>query len=776
MALSIGELVGYVTLNTAGVTKGVATTEAQMAGLGRTMGATSAKGAGMLSGIGKAAGTIGATMGALGIAKGISESVQLEATFSKTMAQIAASTGAPKAEMAKLNDLAMQLGAQTSFSASDASGAMLELAKAGISTSDIMGGALKGTLTLAAAGSTDLGTASTIASNAMNTFGLKGGDMASIAAALAGGANASSASVESLGQALQQVGPGATNAGLTLQETVGVLSAFDAAGIKGSDAGTSLKTMLTNLVPATTTATKAFQAYGLMQYDSVNAMKSMRELGLKPASKSFEDVRNAMSKYLVEQGVAKEGTAALAKATDDMMTSTGAMHSAFVNTDGSFKDITQTSEILKNKLGGLSESQRQTALTQIFGSDASRAATVLMKEGAAGIGKYVKATKDQDAAQKMAKANMSGTSGALERMRGSIETAGLSLGKFLAPMVVLIAGLVGGAATKFASLTGFLSDHKGVAIALAAVIGALTVVTMAHNAAMAVSAAGGMAKWLTQTKLVSAATKMWTAIQWAMNAALAANPIVLVAVALAALVAGVVVAYNKVGWFHDAVDAAFGGITSAAGAVVGFFKQHWPVLLAILTGPIGLAVLAIAKNWDKIKAGASNVVDWIKGIPGKIGALGSSFGNAGKQLLQGFIDGMKNAAGVITGIAGNVWDAVKGLLNGAIDKINAALSFKIDLPLGKSIKIDPPDIPQLATGGRATGASLAVFGEGAEAETVLPDSMLRGLLERVHESGRNEGLAAGQGRNAPVIGHATFTKADPYEVAEDLWFLTRTRG
>jgi hypothetical protein len=76
-----------------------------------------------------------------------------------------------------------------------------------------------------------------------------------------------------------------------------------------------------------------------------------------------------------------------------------------------------------------------------------------------------------------------------------------------------------------------------------------------------------------------------------------------------------------------------------------------------------------------------------------------------------------------------VWDAVKGLLNDAIGKINRALEFKIGV-LGQTITFNPPDIPRLAAGGRAYGGTLAVIGEGREPETVLPDSMLRGLLER----------------------------------------------
>jgi TP901 family phage tail tape measure protein len=696
VALSIGELIGYVRLDTSGVQRGVAQTER---GLGSVRGAV--KG-------------VGVALGGIAVGSAIKDSVSLEAAYSKTMAQMKAATGATGSEMGKLNKLAMKLGAETSFSASDAAGAMLELAKAGVHTSDIMGGALAGTLTLAAAGDTDLATASTIAANAMNTFGLKGNQMNKVAAALAGGANASSASVESLGQALSQVGPGATNAGLSLQETVATLAAFDSAGIKGSDAGTSLKTMLAALVPQTDKAKAAMEKYNLK----------------------------------------------------------------FVDAHGNFRSISNIAQQLRKGLGGLSEAQRTQALTTIFGSDASRAATVLMKNGAKGIQGYIKATNDQAAAQKMAKANMSGTTGALERMHGAIETAELALGQFLAPTVTKLAGLIGVLAGWLTKATEVMGKHthivKGVAIALAA----LTLVVYAHSTAMAVSAAGGMVQWLAQVRIISGAIKVWTAVQWLLNAAMSANPIALVVIAVVALVAAFVIAWKKSEKFREVVTKAWDAVKSAivtgAQAVLNFLRNHWPIILAVLTGPIGVAVLLIVKHWDRIKSAGTTMVNWVKGIPGKLGALAGKFSSAGRSLIQAFVNGMKHAAGIVSGIAGNVWDSVKGLLNGAIDKINASLEFKISLP-GPDIHVNPPNIPHLATGGRAFGGQLAVIGEGREPETVLPDSLLRGLLEKAHAAGVSQGRNSG--RSGPLIGQVnTLPGQDERQIAENLWWLTQTRG
>jgi TP901 family phage tail tape measure protein len=466
-------------------------------------------------GVGK---KIAGAMAAIGIGQVLKDSIGLEAQFGKTMNILAASTGAPATQVKQLSDLALKLGADTTFSANEAADAMLELAKAGITTKDIMGGGVAGTLTLAAAGGTDLATAATIGSNAMNTFNLKGKDMAKIAAALAGGANSSSASVESLGQGLAQVGAGAVNAGLSLQETVGALSAFDAAGIKGSDAGTSLKTMLARLIPQTAKASTAMESVGLFSK--------------------------------------KTG-------------------SAFVNANGSFKSMTQIAGLLHKNLSGLSEAQRAQALQAIFGSDATRAASVLMKQGADGLAKYIKATKDQTAAQKMADAAMSGTSGALERLKGSVETAELKIGQALAPAVQTLAnGLsanlvpaIDKTISVISDVVGFLGDHKSATIAAAVAIGALVVVTKAHAAVLKVEAAGGLLKYLSATKLVTAVTKTWVAVQWVMNAALSANPIALIVIGVAALVAGIIIAYKKSETFRSIVQGAFEGVGKAVTAL-----------------------------------------------------------------------------------------------------------------------------------------------------------------------------------------------------------------
>ena len=335
------------------------------------------------------------------------------AKFETSMNQVQAASGATAAQMAELSTYAKKMGADTVFSAGEAAAAMLELAKAGLTPAQIKAGALKATMDLAAAGGLELAEAANVTSNAMHMFALKATDAASIAAALAGGANASTAEVGDLALAMQQVGPGARTMGLSLQETVAVLAMFADKGIRGSDAGTSLKTMLTRLVPTTKKATKL-----------------MADLGL-----------------------------------------------SFVNSKGEIDDISIVAEKLRDKLGGLTQEQQSWYLAQIFGSDATRAATILMEGGAKAVDKYTLATSNQNAATDMANARMKGLGGSLENMKGSVESLGITFGEILAPAIRTAAGAVKWLADTLAGMPGWLQKVVVSVAVLAAALGPLLVIT-----------------------------------------------------------------------------------------------------------------------------------------------------------------------------------------------------------------------------------------------------------------------------------------------------------
>jgi TP901 family phage tail tape measure protein len=211
----------------------------------------------------------------------------------------------------------------------------------------------------------------------------------------------------------------------------------------------------------------------------------------------------------------------------------------------------------------------------------------------------------------------------------------------------------GGAVKTFATSVGRVSATAGKATWGALVSGIKGVGGAMKTAAvqsagfvrsMAASALAGLraaAAWTAQKIALVAsaiAEKAAAVAQWALNVAMDANPIALIIIAIVALIAGFVLAYNKIGWFKDAVNAAFHAIGVAIDWVVNFVKGHWPLLLAILTGPIGLATLYIVKHWNKISSGfksayhatvavGKSLVSWIMGLPGRAAHALSSLGS-----------------------------------------------------------------------------------------------------------------------------------------------------
>jgi TP901 family phage tail tape measure protein len=326
----------------------------QLKAFGSDLSKAASDGSGNMEKVGKATAVAGGVMLA-----GFGMAAKATMGFEQELSNLQAASGATSAEMGLLRQQALDAGAATAFSASEAAEAQSELAKAGVSTADILSGGLEGALALAAAGSIDLARAAELGANAMATFGLKGSDMGRIADTLAAGANKSAADVESIGQALQQTGLVADQFGLSLEETVGVLSMFSQAGLKGSDAGTSMKTMLSRLVPQTAEAKATMEKLGIEMFDS----------------------------------------------------------------QGKFIGIEAAAGELKTGLSGLTQEQRAAAMQTIFGADAIRAATILYEGGAEGVDTWTKNVTDSGYASEVAATKLDNLAGDLEGLRGSIETA-----------------------------------------------------------------------------------------------------------------------------------------------------------------------------------------------------------------------------------------------------------------------------------------------------------------------------------------------------------------
>lgn len=238
-------------------------------------------------------------------------------------------------------------------------------------------------------------------------------------------------------------------------------------------------------------------------------------------------------------------------------------------------------------------------------------------------------------------------------------------------------------------------------------------------------------------------TKLMTIAQAILNVTMMANPIGAVIVLILGLVAGFLWLWHNVEGFRNFFITAWDMIMGAVTGVFNWVKDNWPLLLAIITGPIGLAILAIIRNFDKIKTVIRKVWTWITGIFSTIGAIGTS---------------------IIKGVVNGVIGFAERTVNGFIGLINLALGAINKIP-GVSIgTISTLSIPRLAEGGvvmNTPGGILANIGEGSEPEAVIPLSKLQNMMQ---------GGSGGQGVtiNLNMSGVMTRSPSDMREITKEM--------
>ncbi len=390
-------------------------------------------------------GQVGTTFTAMTgvIGAGLAMAVKESMNFEQKMADIQAVSGATGDEMKKISELAVEMGEKTKYSSVEAGQGIEELIKAGVSLTDIINGGLEGALNLATAGELELGDAAEIASTALNAFKDDNLSVAQAADLLAGAANASATSVGEMKFGLSMVSAVAAGVGLSFKDTTTALALFAQNGLKGSDAGTSLKTMLANLIPKSNEAYDMFSDLGLITIDTGKAMQFLGEKGIKPTSNSFKDVTGALSEYAAKQAGVKAGSEKAEKAFQKLTFETGIMTNAFFDSNGNLKEMSDIAEILQMAMQGLTAEQRQSYMYTLFGSDAIRAANILYKEGANGV-KNMYTEMSKVTALEVAETKMNTTKGKIEQLGGAVDTLKKSFGDALLPILVdVVSGVQG---------------------------------------------------------------------------------------------------------------------------------------------------------------------------------------------------------------------------------------------------------------------------------------------------------------------------------------------
>lgn len=283
------------------------------------------------------------------------------------------------------------------------------------------------------------------------------------------------------------------------------------------------------------------------------------------------------------------------------------------------------------------------------------------------------------------------------KMAESIKGLQISIGKNLLPMIeIFVTFLTEKVVPAISGVVGWMEQHKTLVTVLGGFILGLV---------------GTLGAFMKIMQLVRGLTMAWWVAQNLLNLSFLANPITWIVLGVVALVAAIIIAYKKSATFRKIVDGAFHAVLGAVKAVWNWVKHNWPLILVALLAPFLIGVILIAKNWDKIKAGAKIAVDWIKekfsGLITFFKTLPKKLSDAVKNLWSGLSNGFKN------------------VLNFLIDGWNA-LDFGIHVHLpswlgGAGLDIDDviPDIPRLAAGGIVSSPTLALIGE-AGPEAIVP--------------------------------------------------------
>lgn len=514
--------------------------------------------------------------------------VKMSGDFEAAMNKVAISTGATAAEMKRMNDMALQLGKDTVFSASEAANAMDELGKQGVPVADILNGAAEAAVHLAAATGSGLEPAATAVADSMHQFHLTAKQLPDVVNQITGAVNESKLDFNDYQLAIAQAGGVAGGLGVSFKDFNTALAATSSLFSSGSDAGTSFKTFLTRLVPASKQAGQVMQQYGLQFFDAQGKMKSMAVIA----------------------------------------------------------------EMLRDKLGGLSNQAKNKVLTTIFGQDAMRTAIGLMDQGAAGLEKVAANIAKTDAAAQSAQ-RMKGLNGQMEQLRGSLETLAIQIGQ--TGLLQSVTWLV----TKF---TDFLDVLTSVSPATAQVVVAVAAVAAAIGPVMLVLGpiVSGIGSLIT---LFSG----WAASLSAASVAAGGFGALLVPILpiIAAVAGAVALAYAA--WQHwDTIGPMLSGFwdtlqTTFGPPLMALFEAVRSTLVDLWNGPFGTllkaAGLAVAEFFQGLFGGASEAAS-------AFAKFGAAVASVLGPVIAGLFNGFLALVGSTFKVVGDILNALAAFLMG----------------------------------------------------------------------------------------------------------------
>ena len=525
--------------------------------------------------------------------------LKVASDFEKDMSGVQAITGATGNDFERLRETAIDLGATTAFSSGEVAEAMTEMAKAGWTTTQIIEG-MAGVLDATAASGESLGTVATIVADAITGFGLSAKDSARVADLMTQAANSGTIGVSDLGESYKYVAPLAQSMGLSIEDVTTALSAMSMAGIKGSQAGTSLRTVLANMAKPSKTVATAMEELGLSITNSDGSFKSLDQI-ITVMRTEFSGLTEDQKAYYATALAGKEGMSGLISLLNLTQEEYDALSASMNNCSGI---AGQTAAVMQDNL--------QSKVEQLGGSLESLA--IKLSEY---VIPYLTGLVEKITAAVDAFTNLSpGIQKAILVIAGIVAVVG--------PLLIVIGKVisaVGTIMTIIPKLAGVINVVKTAFAALNTTMLANPIVLII--AAIAALVAAFIYLWNTNEEFRQFWIDLWENIKE-------------VAVA----------AWNGIKEF---LSASWQSISSTAqsiwSGIKDFFSDLWEGIKDTASGIL-----------DTIKNGFNNAVSFITG-------LASSAYTWGSDIINGIVDGIESCIDKVKNAVTNVADTIRSFLH-----------------------------------------------------------------------------------------------------------------
>lgn len=673
---------------------------------------------------------LGTTMqmaGMAGIGFGVFDAVKGYADFEEEMSAVKAISGATSEEFQKLNEKAIQMGADTKFSALESAQAFKYMGMAGWKTSEMIGG-IAGIMNLAAASGEDLAMTSDIVTDSLSAFGLQAKDSVMFADVLAAAATNSNTNVALMGQTFKYAAPVAGALGFSVQDTALAVGLMANQGIKGSEAGTALRAMMTRLVKPTKESGEAMDILGLNILDANGKMKPFRDIiadireGMKKLSPDSKAAvagmlagQEAMSGLLALVNSPYEDFDKLAGAIDN--SSGAAERMAKIRMDNLKGDLEQlsgdwdsfTTKLMGGSIGGFRDIVQGidnwfVGLTENFETNGITIRSVLdgitsaIKElvgqtlkmeglpsilsaaalAVGGIGAF----KLGKGAYSLFKGVKGGSGTGTDSAVGDMTVQALNVTVNASNMTgmgqggPIVESSGKGAKTKSGGRFGKLKSGASkigngltkvggkIAVPLALAMGAYDIATSDDKARAGVGLGGSLAGGLAGAKL------------GAMGGAALGSIIPGAGTAVGGAIGGLLGGIGGAVFGEELAQQIYDGITSNLEGLTAWFSEKWNSIVATCAPVINTIVGLYAFLWDGIVAIFGPVASWFNdNVWQPVYSFASSAIDSVVSVFSGAWESIKGVwAGVANWFNENVWSPIKSAASGVFDAVGGALS------------------------------------------------------------------------------------------------------